>query len=81
MVPLAGLEPTLTAPEADALSTELQGLGRVRLPRSQDPPTAAKGPQLALPGLKGTTTADRVRVGRERYGRDEARQRAHRAYD
>ena len=32
MVPLAGLEPTLTAPEADALSTELQGLGRVRLP-------------------------------------------------
>ena len=39
-----------TAPEADALSAELQGLGRVRLPRPQEAPIAAKGLQLALAG-------------------------------
>ena len=30
-VPPVGIEPTLTVPETDALSTELRGLGRSRL--------------------------------------------------
>ena len=59
LAPLTGLEPVHTAPEADALSAELQGLGRVRLPRPQEAPIAAKGLQLALAGPTGTTAADR----------------------
>ena len=53
-----------TAPEADALSAELQGLGRVRLSRPQEAPIAAKGPQLVPVGPMGTTAADRVITSR-----------------
>ena len=53
LAPLTGLEPVHTAPEADALSAELQGLGRVRLPRPQDPPAAAWWPSAALSGSRG----------------------------
>ena len=53
LAPLTGLEPVHTAPEADALSAELQGLGRVRLPRPQDPPAAARWPSGTLSGSHG----------------------------
>ncbi len=44
LAPLTGLEPVHTAPEADALSAELQGLERVRLPdRSMAPPADTGG--------------------------------------
>ena len=44
LAPLTGLEPVHTAPEADALSAELQGLERVRLPdRSTAPPAGTGG--------------------------------------
>ena len=48
-----------TAPEADALSAELQGLRRVRLPRPLDPPTGARWPSTALSGSRGQARGQR----------------------